>query len=59
MVIEGMRGARVHDLDELGARVAALTADGVPRKEAAARVAEESGASKRQLYEASLRQTAP
>ena len=55
VVIEGRRPSEARDLDELGARVEALTAEGVPRKEAAARVAEESGASKRDLYEASLR----
>jgi 16S rRNA (cytidine1402-2'-O)-methyltransferase len=55
VVIEGRRPSEARDLDELGARVEALTEEGVPRKEAAARVAEESGASKRDLYEASLR----
>ncbi len=55
VVIEGSRRSEVIDLDELGDRVEALTAEGLPRREAAARVAEESGASKRQLYEASLR----
>ncbi|MDQ4006435.1 MAG: 16S rRNA (cytidine(1402)-2'-O)-methyltransferase [Actinomycetota bacterium] len=55
VVLEGRRPSEARDLDELGARVEALTVEGVPRKEAAARVAEESGASKRELYEASLR----
>jgi 16S rRNA (cytidine1402-2'-O)-methyltransferase len=55
VVIEGARPSEVRDLDELGDRVEALTTDGLPRREAAARVAEESGASKRELYEASLR----
>lgn len=58
VVIEGARPSETLDLDELGDRVEALTAEGLPRREAAARVAEESGASKRQLYEASLRRRA-
>ena len=58
VVIEGARTSEVVDLDSLGDRVEALTAEGLPRREAAARVAEESGASKRQLYEASLRRRA-
>ncbi|MGH2691081.1 MAG: 16S rRNA (cytidine(1402)-2'-O)-methyltransferase [Actinomycetota bacterium] len=58
VVIEGARKSEVLDLDALGDRVEALTAEGLPRREAAARVAEESGASKRQLYEASLRRRA-
>ena len=55
VVIEGARPSAVRDLDELGERVEALTSEGVPRREAAARIAEESGASRRELYEASLR----
>jgi 16S rRNA (cytidine1402-2'-O)-methyltransferase len=55
VVIEGAPKARSADLEDLGARVEALTAQGVPRKEAAARVAMEAGASKRAVYEASLR----
>ena len=58
VVIEGARLSAVHDMDELGDRVEALTAEGLPRREAAAKVAEESGASKRELYEASLRRRA-
>jgi 16S rRNA (cytidine1402-2'-O)-methyltransferase len=58
VVIEGRRPSEVRDLDELGDRVEALTAEGVPRKEAAGRIAEETGASKRALYEASLRRRA-
>jgi 16S rRNA (cytidine1402-2'-O)-methyltransferase len=58
VVIEGARPSEVHDMDELGDRVEALTAGGLPRREAAAKVAEESGASKRELYEASLRRRA-
>ena len=55
VVIEGRRPSEVRDLDELGDRVETLVAEGMPRKEAAGQVAEESGASKRELYEASLR----
>jgi 16S rRNA (cytidine1402-2'-O)-methyltransferase len=58
VVIEGARPSELRDLDALGDRVEALTADGLPRREAAARVAEETGASKRELYEASLRRRA-
>jgi 16S rRNA (cytidine1402-2'-O)-methyltransferase len=56
VVIEG-RPAHVgrDELAALAERVEALTSVGVPRREAAARVAEESGASRRALYEASLR----
>ncbi len=55
LVIEGAPRAPKADLAELGERVEALTSEGVPRKEAAARVAEEASASKRAVYEASLR----
>jgi 16S rRNA (cytidine1402-2'-O)-methyltransferase len=55
VVIEGDVDRPEADLERLGQRVEALTAEGVPRKEAAARVAEEAGVSKRALYEASLR----
>jgi 16S rRNA (cytidine1402-2'-O)-methyltransferase len=58
VVIEGARPSEVRDLDALGDQVEALTAEGLPRREAAARIAEESGASKRELYEASLRRRA-
>jgi 16S rRNA (cytidine1402-2'-O)-methyltransferase len=56
VVIEG-RPSHVgrDELAALAERVEALTSEGVPRREAAARVAEESGASRRALYEASLR----
>jgi 16S rRNA (cytidine1402-2'-O)-methyltransferase len=56
VIIEG-RPAHVgrDELAALAERVEALTSEGVPRREAAARVAEESGASRRALYEASLR----
>jgi 16S rRNA (cytidine1402-2'-O)-methyltransferase len=58
VVIEGARPSEVRDMDQLGDQVEALTAEGLPRREAAARIAEESGASKRELYEASLRRRA-
>jgi 16S rRNA (cytidine1402-2'-O)-methyltransferase len=58
LVIEGARPSEVRDLNALGERVEALTLEGLPRREAAARVAAESGASKRELYEASLRRRA-
>jgi 16S rRNA (cytidine1402-2'-O)-methyltransferase len=56
VVIEG-RPAHVgrDELEALAERVEALAAGGMARREAAARVAEESGASRRALYEASLR----
>jgi 16S rRNA (cytidine1402-2'-O)-methyltransferase len=54
VVIEGAPEAEV-DLDELAGRVAALTERGLSRKEAAERVAAEAGASRREVYEASLR----
>jgi len=54
VVIEGAPDAAEADIEALGARVQALTAEGVPRKEAAARVAEEAGVSKNALYRASL-----
>jgi 16S rRNA (cytidine1402-2'-O)-methyltransferase len=55
VVLEGAEDSGAPDVEALGARVQALTVDGVPRKEAAARVAEETGTSKRAVYEASLR----
>ena len=55
VIIEGAAERPEADLEALGARVEALTAEGLSRKEAAARVAEEAGVSKRALYEASLR----
>jgi 16S rRNA (cytidine1402-2'-O)-methyltransferase len=58
VVIEGARPSEVRDMDALGDRVEALTAEGLPRREAAARIAEETGASKRELYEASLKRRA-
>lgn len=55
VVIEGSAHAPEADIDALGDRVEELTSGGLPRKEAAARVAEEAGVSRRALYEASLR----
>jgi 16S rRNA (cytidine1402-2'-O)-methyltransferase len=56
VVIEG-RSAHVgrDELEALAERVEALTAEGMARRQAAAMVAEETGASRRALYEASLR----
>jgi 16S rRNA (cytidine1402-2'-O)-methyltransferase len=56
LVIEG-RPAHVgrDELEALAERVEALTAEGMARRQAAALVAEETGASRRALYEASLR----
>lgn len=53
VVIEGARPEEP-DVEALAARVNALVAEGLPRKEAVARVAEESGAPKSALYDASL-----
>jgi 16S rRNA (cytidine1402-2'-O)-methyltransferase len=55
VVIEGAPPPEAPDLEDLGARVDVLMASGVSRREAAARVAAESGASRRAVYEASLR----
>jgi 16S rRNA (cytidine1402-2'-O)-methyltransferase len=55
VVIEGRAQEAAPDLDGLAERVETLTRDGVPRGEAAARVARETGVSRRALYEASLR----
>jgi 16S rRNA (cytidine1402-2'-O)-methyltransferase len=57
VVIEGAAGRDAPDLQVLAARVESLRHDGLSRREAAARVAEESGVSKRTLYERSLRIT--
>jgi 16S rRNA (cytidine1402-2'-O)-methyltransferase len=56
VVIEG-RPAHVgmDEIEALAERVEALTAEGMARRQAAALVAEETGASRRVLYEASLR----
>ncbi|MGH2545797.1 MAG: 16S rRNA (cytidine(1402)-2'-O)-methyltransferase [Actinomycetota bacterium] len=58
VVIEGAAPPPGADLEALGDRVEELTAGGHSRKEAAARVAQEAGVSKRALYEASLRRRA-
>jgi 16S rRNA (cytidine1402-2'-O)-methyltransferase len=49
------RAGEVPGPGELAARVETLTRRGISRKEAAARVAAETGASRRAVYEASLR----
>ncbi len=59
VVIDGAPDSGPADLEALGDRVQALTEGGVPRKEAAARVAQEAGLSRRALYEASLRRRPP
>jgi hypothetical protein len=43
------------DPEELAERVRSLMATGLSRKDAAVRVAAEAGASRREVYEASLR----
>ncbi|MGH2653830.1 MAG: 16S rRNA (cytidine(1402)-2'-O)-methyltransferase [Actinomycetota bacterium] len=58
VVMEGAAPPPGADIDALGDRVEELTAGGLSRKEAAARVAQEVGVSKRALYEASLRRRA-
>ena len=55
VVIGGAPAARAPDLTDLARQVEALVADGLPRREAARRVAEAAGASRREVYEASLR----
>lgn len=55
VVIGGARAAEPPDLSELGRQVEDLMADGVPRREAARRVAAAAGVSRRDVYEASLR----
>jgi 16S rRNA (cytidine1402-2'-O)-methyltransferase len=55
LVMEGAAPPPGADLEALGDRVEELTAGGLSRKQAAARVAQEAGVSKRALYEASLR----
>ncbi len=54
-VVVGGAPPEAPDLGALAERVNALVAEGVPRKDAASRVAEESGASRRSVYDASLR----
>jgi 16S rRNA (cytidine1402-2'-O)-methyltransferase len=58
VVIGGAPTGAAPDLEELGARVEELTSGGLSRKAAADRVAAEAGASRRQVYEASLRKRA-
>ena len=58
VVIEGAPPPEPPELDSLAGRVEALVQEGMPRKEAAARVAEETGVSRRALYEASLERRA-
>jgi 16S rRNA (cytidine1402-2'-O)-methyltransferase len=55
VVIEGAPPGEAPALEDLRARVDALMASGVTRREAASRVAAETGASRRAVYEASLR----
>jgi 16S rRNA (cytidine1402-2'-O)-methyltransferase len=54
VVVEGAPEKAPPDLVELAGRVESLTRDGIPRGEAAARVARDAGVSRRALYEASL-----
>jgi 16S rRNA (cytidine1402-2'-O)-methyltransferase len=55
VVVGGATVATEPDLEELGARVEELASRGVSRKAAADRVAADAGASRREVYEASLR----
>lgn len=57
VVIEGAAGSEAPDLHSLAARVESLRGQGLSRRAAAAQVADESGVSKRTLYEGSLRIT--
>jgi 16S rRNA (cytidine1402-2'-O)-methyltransferase len=57
VVVEGALQGQPPDLEALAAQVETLRADGLSRRAAAARVANESGVSKRTLYERSLRLT--
>jgi 16S rRNA (cytidine1402-2'-O)-methyltransferase len=54
VVVGGAPDREAPDLEELGRRAQALTAAGLSRREAAAKVAAEAGASRRDVYEASL-----
>lgn len=54
VVVEGAPEAGAPDLGRLVERVERLTADGLSRRDATARVAAEAGVSRRALYEASL-----
>jgi 16S rRNA (cytidine1402-2'-O)-methyltransferase len=55
VVIEGASASAPPDLGEAAARVRQLISRGIPRKEAVSEVAMETGASRRELYEESLR----
>jgi 16S rRNA (cytidine1402-2'-O)-methyltransferase len=55
VVIGGAPGRPPPELSDLVERVDWLMTGGVPRREASARVADEAGVSRRELYEASLR----
>ncbi|HEX2029790.1 MAG TPA: 16S rRNA (cytidine(1402)-2'-O)-methyltransferase [Actinomycetota bacterium] len=55
VVIAGAPERAAPDFDRLGEEVERLTEEGLSRREAVDRVAGEAGASRRQLYEASLR----
>jgi 16S rRNA (cytidine1402-2'-O)-methyltransferase len=55
VVIEGVREERSPDLEELAGRVDELMGEGVSRRDAATRVAQDAGVSRRALYEASLK----
>jgi 16S rRNA (cytidine1402-2'-O)-methyltransferase len=55
VVLEGAGETEAPDLEALAARVESLRTKGLSRKAAAARVATETGVSKRLLYETSLR----
>jgi 16S rRNA (cytidine1402-2'-O)-methyltransferase len=57
VVVEGATEKEAPDIEALVAQVESLRADGLPRRAAAAQVANESGVSKRTLYESSLRLT--
>jgi 16S rRNA (cytidine1402-2'-O)-methyltransferase len=55
VVIGGASASAPPDLEEAAARVRELMSRGIPRKEAVSEVATETGASRRELYEESLR----
>jgi 16S rRNA (cytidine1402-2'-O)-methyltransferase len=55
VVLEGAGTREPVDLDRLADRVNELAAEGLSRREAAARAASETGASRREAFEASLR----
>jgi 16S rRNA (cytidine1402-2'-O)-methyltransferase len=55
LVIEGASAPAPADLGEAAERVRELTSRGIPRKEAVSAVASETGVSRRELYQESLR----